>query len=152
MGVHCNLIQIVCHSYSGVTSLKCNEGSSGIHGFPLEIEPAECDAGVVNCAKIRGSKYSTLVTMILIFHYPAIDAESVQAWSCGLKTEQSNCVSGIPDGVPLDVGETVADAITCFCTGDLCNGEHFCDACVADSGVGRIAASILATFIMAIMI
>merc|ERR1711970_1463005 len=120
----------------GVTSLKCNEGSSGIHGFPLEIEPKECDAGVVNCAKIRGT----------------IDAESVQAWSCGLKTEQTNCVSGIPDGVTMDVGETVVDAITCFCTGDLCNGEHFCDACVADSGVGRIAASVLATLIMAIMI
>merc|ERR1712215_174466 len=120
----------------GVTSLKCNEGSSGIHGFPLEIEPKECEAGVVNCAKIRGT----------------IEAESMQAWSCGLKTDQSSCVSGIPDDVSFDVGETVDGAITCFCTGDLCNGEHFCDACVAGSGEGRIAASVLATLVMAIMI
>ena len=60
-------------------------------------------------------------------------------------------MSGIPDGM-LDVGETVDGALTCFCTGDLCNGEHFCDGCVAGSGVGMIAASILTTLVMAIMI
>ena len=132
--------------------MKCNEGSSGFHGFPEELEPKDCDAGVVNCAKITGSKYLRLLTKSsIICYHAAINAESVRAWSCGLKTEQSNCVSGIPDGM-LDVGETVDGALTCFCTGDLCNGEHFCDGCVAGSGVGMIAASILTTLVMAIMI
>ena len=36
----------------------CYEGTSGIHGFPLDLQPVNCEAGVVNCAKIAGSKLS----------------------------------------------------------------------------------------------
>merc|ERR1719153_1487863 len=115
----------------GVTSLKCNEGFYGIHGFPLVIEPSECEAGVVNCAKIRGT----------------IEVESVQVWSCGLKTDQSSCISGVPDGVQLDVGETVDGAITCFCTGDLCNGEHFCDTCVVTNSTSTATTTTTTTTI-----
>ena len=57
-------------------------------------------------------------------------------WSCGLKTAQTSCVSGIPDGVQFHVGESVDGALTCFCAEELCNEElcneeHFCDGCVA---------------------
>ena len=43
---------------AGVVSLKCNEGASGIHGFPLDLQPHLCEDGVVSCAKIFGSKFS----------------------------------------------------------------------------------------------
>merc|ERR1712098_296773 len=116
----------------GVTSFKCNEGTNGLHGFPLDIEPHDCEAGVINCAKTTGT----------------VDTESVQAWSCGLKTAQSGCVAGIPDGVQLNVGETIDNAVTCFCSDELCNGEHFCDGCTAGSGVDRIAATVLTILIV----
>ena len=64
----------------------------------------------------------------------AIDAEKVQGWSCGLKTAQTSCVSGIPDGVQFHEGEPIADALTCFCAEELCNVEHFCDDCTVGSG------------------
>ena len=43
---------------AGVVSLQCNEGASGIHGFPMDLQPHTCEDGVVNCAKIVGSKFS----------------------------------------------------------------------------------------------
>ena len=64
----------------------------------------------------------------------AIESEKVQGWSCGLKTAQTSCVSGIPDGVQFHEGETIADALTCFCAEELCNVEHFCDDCTVGSG------------------
>ena len=57
----------------------------------------------------------------------------MQGWSCGLKTAQTSCVSGIPDGVQFHEGETIADAITCFCARELCNTEDFCDDCTVGS-------------------
>jgi hypothetical protein len=41
---------------SGVFSFKCNAGTSGILGFPLDLQPVPCEDRVVNCAKITGSK------------------------------------------------------------------------------------------------
>ena len=44
---------------------------------------------------------------------------------------------GVPSGVTFDVGDVhYTGALTCFCAGDLCNSEHWCDTCQT-SGVER---------------
>ena len=46
-------------------------------------------------------------------------------------------MTGVPAGVTFDVGDVhYTGALTCFCTGDLCNSAHWCDSCQA-SGVER---------------
>jgi hypothetical protein len=45
----------------------------------------------------------------------------------------TSCVNEIPDGINIAIGEPVADGLTCFCSVDLCNDEHFCNDCVVDS-------------------
>ena len=61
-GIIINIIMVLIRKLflSGVASLKCNSGTSGIHGFPEDLEPADCDDGVLNCAKITGSKLKLL--------------------------------------------------------------------------------------------
>ena len=78
--------------------------------------------------------------------FSAIDAKKVQGWSCGLKIAQSSCVNGIPEGVEFNEGETIKDPLTCFCSGELCNEEHFCDSCtVGTSGAGRVISLVIST-------
>ena len=50
----------------GIVSLRCNSGTSGIHGFPVDLVPADCDDGTLNCAKITGSKLE-------LFYFPSFN-------------------------------------------------------------------------------
>ena len=76
----------------------------------------------------------------------------MQGWSCGLKTAQTSCVSGIPDGIEFSIGETVMDAVTCFCSGDLCNDQHFCDDCAVGSSGGKAVNMVLSTVIGLVLV
>jgi hypothetical protein len=69
-----------------------------------------------------------------IVYYSAIDGEEVKVWSCGLKRDLwIPCGNGIPDGIDIAIGAPVSDAVTCFCSEELCNDEHFCDDCGVES-------------------
>ena len=49
-------------------------------------------------------------------------------------------MTGVADGITFDVGDIhYGEALTCFCNGDLCNSEHWCDTC-STSGQSRPAA------------
>ena len=73
----------------------------------------------------------------------------MQGWSCGLKTAQTSCVSGIPEGVQFHEGETIADAITCFCADELCNTKDFCNDCTVGSGKdGLVSGLLISLFII----
>jgi len=74
----------------------------------------------------------------------------VKGWSCGLKTAQTTCVSGIPDGVKFHVGEDIDGPVTCFCAEELCNVENFCDGCVAGSGKEGLVGTIFIGLVMLI--
>ena len=73
--------------------------------------------------------------------------QPINSWGCGVKLSRSGCEAGVPDGVVFDVGDVhYTAALTCFCTGDLCNSEHWCDTCRASGveGSGLAGRSILA--------
>ena len=58
--------QHFCDDCAVGSSLKCNSGTSGIHGFPVDLVPADCDDGTLNCAKITGSKLE-------LFYFPSFN-------------------------------------------------------------------------------
>ena len=107
----------------GSVGLKCYDDVAGIHGIPEpdELEQKEC-SGAASCAKITGK----------------IDGEDVNAWSCGSAEARTGCVSGIPEGVEFNVGDTVSDTLTCFCKEELCNNKTFCDSCTAGNSGSRV--------------
>merc|ERR1711997_160302 len=115
---------LLSSSFSGVLSLKCYDGLGNIHGIPFENTTATCEPGVLNCYKITATDTDI--------------NEPINSWSCGVKLSRGGCVTGVPAGVTFDVGDVhYTGALTCFCTGDLCNSEHWCDTCKASGGVER---------------
>lgn len=99
---------------SGSCGMQCYTGSGGEHGIPYppdqdELDPMDCN--VTSCARIQGK----------------IQGKPAGGWSCGLDSPTTGCVQGIPHGIPYDVGETLDDAVTCFCDSELCNVVNFCD-------------------------
>ena len=64
------------------------------------------------------------------------------------KKAQTSCVSGIPDGIQFHEGETIADAITCFCAEELCNTKDFCNDCTVGSGKDGLVSGLLIGLIL----